>query len=36
MAYLNPDGIHKKYFEKWLSIPYKGIWAYPQASLMPI
>jgi len=29
---LNPEAIHKEYFEKWLGIPYQGIWAYPQAS----
>jgi len=29
---LDPEAIHKEYFEKWLGIPYKGIWAYPQAS----
>jgi len=29
---LDPEAIHKEYFEKWLGVPYKGIWAYPQAS----
>jgi len=29
---LGPEAIHKEYFEKWLGVPYKGIWAYPQAS----
>lgn len=26
---LDPDAIHKEYFEKWLDMPYKGVWAYP-------
>ncbi|OPX76194.1 MAG: Cobalamin-binding protein precursor [Methanosaeta sp. PtaB.Bin018] len=29
---LDPEAVHKEYFEKWLGVPYKGIWAYPQAS----
>jgi len=29
---LNPDEINKEYCEKWLGVPYKGIWAYPRAS----
>lgn len=29
---LNPDAINREYFEDWLGAPYKGIWAYPQAS----
>jgi iron complex transport system substrate-binding protein len=29
---LDPEAIQKEYFEKWLGVPYKGIWAYPQAS----
>lgn len=29
---LDPEAIHKEYFEKWLGVPYQGIWAYPQAS----
>ncbi len=29
---LDPEAVHKEYFEKWLNVPYKGIWAYPQAS----
>ncbi|OPX77165.1 MAG: Cobalamin-binding protein precursor [Methanosaeta sp. PtaB.Bin018] len=29
---LDPEAIHKEYFEKWLGVPYKGIWAYPAAS----
>jgi len=29
---LDPEAIHKEYFEKWLGVPYKGIWVYPQAS----
>ncbi len=31
-ANLDPDALHKEYFEKWLGVPYRGIWAYPQAS----
>lgn len=26
---LDPEAINKEYFEKWLGVPYKGIWAYP-------
>ena len=26
---LDPEAIDKEYFEKWLGVPYKGIWAYP-------
>jgi len=29
---LDPENVHKEYFEKWLGIPYQGVWAYPQAS----
>ena len=29
---LDPEAIHKEYFEKWLGVPYNGVWAYPQAS----
>jgi len=29
---LDPEKIHKEYFEKWLGVPYKGIWAYPAAA----
>jgi iron complex transport system substrate-binding protein len=29
---MDPDAIHKEYFEKWMGLPYKGIWAYPVAS----
>jgi len=29
---LDPEALHEEYFEKWLGVPYKGIWAYPQAS----
>ena len=29
---LNPDEINREYFEKWLGVSYKGVWAYPQAS----
>lgn len=28
---LDPEAIHKEYFETWLGIPYAGIWAYPRA-----
>ncbi|OPY47464.1 MAG: vitamin B12-transporter protein BtuF [Methanosaeta sp. PtaU1.Bin028] len=28
---LDPEAIHKEYFERWLGVPYKGIWAYPPA-----
>ena len=27
---LNPEEVHEEYFEKWLGVPYKGIWAYPR------
>jgi iron complex transport system substrate-binding protein len=26
---VNPDQVLKEYFEKWLGIPMKGVWAYP-------
>lgn len=26
------DSMHKEYFEKWLGVPYKGIWTYTSAS----
>lgn len=29
---LDPDAIHREYFEKWLGAPYAGVWAYPPAS----
>jgi iron complex transport system substrate-binding protein len=29
---LDPEALHKEYFEEWLGVPYQGIWAYPQAS----
>lgn len=29
---IDPDAVHKEYYEKWLGAPYKGIWIYPQAS----
>jgi iron complex transport system substrate-binding protein len=29
---LDPEAIHREYFEEWLGVPYQGIWAYPQAS----
>ncbi len=25
---LDPEAIHKEYFEMWLNVPYKGMWAY--------
>lgn len=28
---LSPEAIHKEYFEKWMGVPYQGIWTYPQA-----
>lgn len=27
---VNPEEIHKEYFEKWLKVPYRGIWFYPK------
>ncbi|AIS52812.1 periplasmic binding protein [Thermoanaerobacter kivui] len=27
---VNPNQVLKEYFEKWLGIPMKGIWAYPE------
>ncbi|AIS51724.1 ABC-type Fe3+-hydroxamate transport system, periplasmic component [Thermoanaerobacter kivui] len=27
---VNPDQLLKEYFEKWLGIPMKGIWVYPE------
>ncbi|OPY48641.1 MAG: Cobalamin-binding protein precursor [Methanosaeta sp. PtaU1.Bin112] len=29
---IDPNEIHKEYFERWLGAPYSGIWAYPEAS----
>jgi len=29
---LDPEAMHREYFEKWLDVPYKGIWAYPGSS----
>jgi len=29
---LDPEAIHREYFEEWLSVPYQGVWAYPQAT----
>jgi len=26
---LNPEEVHREYFEEWIGVPYKGIWAYP-------
>ena len=28
-ADLNPEEIHREYFEEWLDVPYQGIWVYP-------
>lgn len=28
---INPDQILKEYFEKWLRVPFKGKWAYPES-----
>lgn len=28
---LDPEEIHQEYFESWLGVSYKGIWAYPIA-----
>ncbi len=30
MKDIDPDEIQKEYFEKWLGIPYRGIWFYPE------
>lgn len=30
MKGINPDQIQKEYFEKWLGVPYKGVWFYPE------
>jgi len=29
---LDPDAVHKEYYQKWLGVPFKGIWVYPSAS----
>jgi len=29
---LDPEKLNKEYFEKWMGVPYAGIWAYPKAS----
>ena len=29
---MNPEEIHSEYFEEWLDMPYKGVWAYPPVS----
>ncbi len=26
---LDPEAIHREYFEKWLGVPYKGMWVFP-------
>lgn len=28
---LDPEAVHKEYFEKWLGVPYQGVWTYPAA-----
>ncbi len=30
MKGIDPDEIQKEYFEKWLGVPYRGIWFYPE------
>ena len=30
MKGINPDQIQREYFQKWLGVPYKGIWFYPE------
>ena len=27
---MDPEEIHREYFENWLGVPYKGIWFYPK------
>ena len=29
---LEPEEIHREYFEEWLGVEYKGVWAYPPVS----
>ncbi len=29
---LDPETIHREYFEEWLGVPYQGVWAYPLVS----
>ena len=31
-ADLEPEEIHREYFEEWLDVEYKGVWAYPSVS----
>ena len=31
-ADVDPEEIHREYFEKWLGIKYQGIWFYPPIS----
>jgi len=26
---ISPEEVHREYFERWLRIPYKGLWVYP-------
>jgi len=30
MKGVDPDQIQREYFEKWLGVPYKGVWFYPE------
>ena len=30
MKGVDPEGMQKEYFEKWLGVPYKGTWFYPE------
>lgn len=29
---VDPEAVHKEYFEKYLGVPYQGVWVYPQVS----
>ena len=29
---IGPESMHEEYFEKWLGVPYKGVWAYTEGS----
>jgi len=31
MADLDPEAVHKEYYESWLHVPYQGLWTYPEA-----
>ncbi len=30
MKGVNPDQIQQEYFQKWLGVPYRGVWFYPE------